>query len=192
MQDMQKQPCANDNSYSWASAAKASQGRKQSEKEYQKERLSPPSLSAHCLHLPAVSERSLLCCYQNSLFLPHFDEWPVFLLKCSKSVKYSLQSRVNKGMTIAYNLRGKDYTNSLSLHSQIGPEAPCWFYAKEKHNYWKQRWDGKSATERGWREGGTKQLEGRVREREVKMRDTEAGRQNKAPWNGDRKWRLAR
>ncbi len=51
-------------------------------------------------------------------------------------------------MTIPYNLRRKDYTNSLCT-ARLVLKLLCWFYAKEKNNYGKQKWKGESKTERG-------------------------------------------
>lgn len=141
-------------------------------------------LTAHSLPLLSVKGTSSAVT-KVAFSFPCFDKWPAFLFQ-NKTVHHKAEA-----------INGDDCIDSqekrlykFSLRSQIGPEALCWFYAKEKNNSWKQKWNGESETERRWwwEEGGTKPLEELVLESgEAQMRYTETGRQNKRPWNEDRK-----
>lgn len=80
----------------------------------------------------------------------------------------------------AYNLKRKDYTNSLWV-ARLALKCPAGF-TLEKNKYWKHWWK----TERGWWwEEGMEELV--LEWEEVQMRDREPGKQNKRPWNKDRK-----
>lgn len=131
------------------------------------------SLTAHSLHLPCCQWKGTSSAVTKiASSSPCFDKWPAFLFQNTKSLSYHHKAGAIKGNNCIGSREKRFY--KFSLQSCIGPEALHWFYAKEQNNSGKQKWNGESETERGWR--GAKQTEPVLESWEVQMRYSQTDR----------------